>query len=191
MLEDFDINGLYPHELTIPFHSPFLVDHRIMEHTFDFHAVGTGRIGVKDDTAFLEPLESDWFPVNFANSSWTRGPGFGDRRVQLEKHQGFGVATLYEATPLLPCSVLALLGILCGQFPGMESLLVEAGFIHFHISPCPGRTAVLDGVLNLGDMEIADEVEVPVHPFHRLVVDVCNQVDDAQGKLLQDEEEER
>ena len=63
----------------------------------------------------------------------------------------------------------------------MESLLVEAGFIHFHISPCPGRTAVLDGVLNLGDMEIADEVEVPVHPFHRLMVDVCNQVDDAQG----------
>eukprot|EP00439_Symbiodinium_sp_Y106_P078603 s42_g17.t1 len=62
--------------------------------------------------------------------------------------------------------------------PGMDSL-VEACFIHFHIFPCLGAPAVT--VLNLGDVEIADEVEIPVHPFHRLVVNVGNQMDDVRN----------
>ena len=43
----------------------------------------------------------------------------------------------------------------------------------------PGAPAVT--VLNLGDVEIADEVEIPVHPFHRLLVNVGNQMDDVRN----------
>ena len=126
-----------PPRLTL-FFLYLLVNHRIVHHARDLHAVGPGRVRAQHDT-------SKGLPINLPHGSrsWN-----GDGWTQFDEHQGFGASALDQSAPLLPESVFAGLLIRIRQLNwGQVFIIVSSTSTSFQARGAPPKVIAFSALM--------------------------------------------
>ena len=152
---NLDIVWLQPDPLATSFHPLLLVNHRIVQHARDLHAVGPGRVRVQHDATALKIFVCKGLPVNLPHGSRSWSTRNGDSWIQFHEHQGLRAPALDQSAPLLPDGVFARVLVCIRQFHWSQGFLVEGCFVNLDISPGTGSTSENDSLLGFDDMGLS------------------------------------
>ena len=115
---------------------------------------------MQDHLAVHQESYREWLPVGVPDGTWAWGSGDSHRGIELCEDQGLWIASLYDCSPLLPKSRLAVVPLVLFR---CQRCFVAGCLVRFNLRPGTRATSELDLFLLLLNITIACDHQVAAH----------------------------
>ena len=176
MLCHLNIFWRNPAELGSNLHAFLFMHHTIVQDIRHLHLVALGRVLVQNDAPTLKPLLGKRLPFHLSHSTWAWSSDLASWWLESVKYQSRWLASLNDATPLLPVYLLP------------DDLSIKSSFIRLNVRPLL-RLAEANVLLLVENPRGAELVEALLHILDGLVIDMKEAVDSRVRNMVQEQQE--